>query len=34
MERNKIYVTSEIDLSMSKHEHDGHTVVLVAIDGK
>jgi Cu+-exporting ATPase len=34
MERNTIPVTNEIDLAMSKHEYDGHTAVLVAIDGK
>ncbi|CAF1034528.1 unnamed protein product [Adineta steineri] len=34
MERNSIHVTFEIDSAMTKHEHDGHTAVLIAIDGK
>lgn len=34
MEKNNIQVTSEIDTAMSKHEHDGHTAVLVAAEGK
>ena len=34
MERNNIRVTSEIDSAMTKHEHDGHTAVIVAVDGK
>lgn len=34
MERNTIPVTNEMDTVMTKHEHDGHTAVLVAIDGK
>ncbi|CAF4390221.1 unnamed protein product, partial [Adineta steineri] len=29
-----IHVTFEIDSAMTKHEHDGHTAVLIAIDGK
>ncbi|CAF1090663.1 unnamed protein product [Rotaria sordida] len=32
MERNNIHVTNEIDSAMSKHEHDGNTAVLVAVD--
>ncbi|CAF1065657.1 unnamed protein product [Rotaria magnacalcarata] len=32
MERNNMNVTNEIDLAMSKHEHDGHTAVLIAVD--
>ncbi len=34
MERNTIPVTNEIDSAMTKHEHDGHTAVLIAADGK
>lgn len=34
MGRNDITVTNEADSAMTKHEHDGHTAVLVAIDGK
>jgi Cu+-exporting ATPase len=34
MERNDIHVTSDIDSAMAKHEYDGHTAVLIAIDGK
>ncbi|CAF3788920.1 unnamed protein product [Rotaria sordida] len=34
MERNNIHVTNEIDSAMSKHEYDGHTAVLIAIDNK
>ncbi len=34
MERNDIHVTNEIDSAMSKHERDGQTAVLIAIDGK
>lgn len=34
IKRNEIIITDEIDLAMSKYEHEGHTVVLVAIDGK
>ncbi|CAF4352390.1 unnamed protein product [Rotaria sp. Silwood2] len=32
MERNNIHVTYEIDSAMSKHEHDGNTAVLIAVD--
>jgi len=34
MERNNIHVTNEIDVAMTKNERDGHTAVLVAVDGK
>jgi Cu+-exporting ATPase len=34
MERNTISVMSEADSAMTKHECDGHTAVLIAIDGK
>ena len=34
MERNNIHVAREMDTAMSKHEHDGHTAVLIAADGK
>ncbi|CAF3670773.1 unnamed protein product [Rotaria sp. Silwood1] len=34
MERNSIHVTDEIDSAMSKHEHDGNTAVLIAVDNK
>ncbi len=34
MERNSISVTNEIDTAMTKHEYDGETAVLLAIDGK
>jgi Cu+-exporting ATPase len=34
MERNSIHVTNEIDSAMAKHEHDGHTAVLIAVHGK
>lgn len=33
MVRNNLPVNGDIDKAMSKHEHDGHTAVLVAIDG-
>ncbi|CAF4841012.1 unnamed protein product, partial [Rotaria socialis] len=32
MERNNMNVTNEIDAAMAKHEHDGHTAVLIAVD--
>ncbi|CAF4372868.1 unnamed protein product, partial [Rotaria sp. Silwood2] len=32
MERNNMHVTNEVDSAMSKHEYDGHTTVLIAID--
>ncbi|CAF3611184.1 unnamed protein product [Rotaria sp. Silwood1] len=32
MMRNNINVNEHVDITMSKHEHDGHTAVLVAID--
>ena len=34
MVRNNLRVNEDIDGAMSKHEHDGHTAVLVAIDGQ
>ncbi|CAF3388099.1 unnamed protein product [Rotaria socialis] len=34
MKRNHLSVDDGIDKTMSIHEHDGHTAVLVAIDGK
>lgn len=34
MKTNQITITEDIDLAMSKYEYDGHTVVLIAIDGK
>jgi Cu+-exporting ATPase len=34
MERNSIHVNNEIDSAMARHEHDGHTAVLIAVDGK
>jgi Cu+-exporting ATPase len=34
MERNSINVTKDMDSSMTKHEHNGHTAVLIACDGK
>lgn len=34
MEKNNIHVDDDVDQSMTKHEHDGHTAVLIAIDGK
>lgn len=34
MKRNDINVTDEIDKAMTKHERDGHTAILVAIDGR
>ena len=34
MARNNIPVANEIDTTMTRHEHNGDTVVLVAIDGK
>ena len=34
MGRNNIAVSNDIDLAMTKHEYDGHTAVLIAIDGK
>jgi len=33
MKCNHLKVDEGIDKTMSKHEHDGHTAVLVAIDG-
>jgi Cu+-exporting ATPase len=34
MGRNSIHVSHEIDSAMTKHEHDGHTAVIIAVDGK
>lgn len=34
MKRNSIDVANEVDSAMAKHEHDGHTAVIVAIDGR
>ncbi|CAF4930548.1 unnamed protein product [Rotaria sp. Silwood1] len=34
MKRNHLQFDDGIDKTMSAHEHDGHTAVLVAIDGK
>jgi Cu+-exporting ATPase len=34
MGRNNIPVTNEIDTAMTRHEHNGDTAVLIAIDGK
>lgn len=34
MKRNQLKVDEGIDKTMSIHEHDGHTAVLIAIDGK
>ena len=34
MMRNNLHVNEHIDKAMSKHEQDGHTVVLIAIDGR
>jgi len=34
MKCNHLKVDDGIDKTMSVHEHDGHTVVLIAIDGK
>lgn len=34
MTRNDLRVTDAIDKLMSTHENDGHTVILVGIDGK
>lgn len=33
MKRNHLKVDNGIDKTMSLHEHDGHTAVLIAIDG-
>lgn len=33
MKRNHLSIDDGIDKTMSTHEHDGHTAVLVAIDG-
>lgn len=33
MVRNKLTVTHDIDKTMSQHENDGHTAILIAIDG-
>jgi cation transport ATPase len=33
MMRNNLNVEKNVDKAMSRHEHDGHTAVLVAIDG-
>lgn len=34
LRRNNITVNDEIDMFMGKHEDDGHTAVLIAVDGK
>jgi hypothetical protein len=34
MRCNHLTIDAGIDKTMSVHEHDGHTAVLVAIDGK
>jgi hypothetical protein len=34
MKCNHLKVDDGIDKTMSVHEHDGHTAVLIAIDGK
>ena len=34
MKRNHLKIDDGIDKTMSIHEHDGHTAVLIAIDGK
>ena len=34
MKRNNLKIDDGIDKTMSVHEHDGHTAVLVAIDSK
>jgi hypothetical protein len=34
MKSNNLRVDDGIDKTMSVHEHDGHTAILVAIDGK
>jgi hypothetical protein len=34
MKYNHLKVDDEIDKRMSVHEDDGHTVILIAIDGK
>ena len=34
MERNSIQITHEIDSAMGKHEHDGHTAVLIAANSE
>lgn len=34
MKRNEITISDDIDSTMSNYEYEGHTVVLVAIDGK
>jgi cation transport ATPase len=34
MKCNKLKVDDKIDKAMSAHEQDGHTVILVAIDGR
>ena len=34
MEKNNIHVSQEVDSAMTKHEHDGHTAVLLAADGQ
>jgi Cu+-exporting ATPase len=34
MKANHLRVDDGIDKTMSVHEHDGHTAILVAIDGK
>ena len=34
MNRNGLEVTPKMDKTMSEHEHQGHTAILCAIDGR